>query len=92
MNPVFIQTFDKSGTLPARLLFSAAGATLHVRPLGALPGAPPSVQFESSSRAAVQFERCPARAVQFESCFPVRLYIYSPFLQRKYFSAESESP
>ena len=31
MNPVFIHTFDKSGALPVRLLFSAAGATLHRR-------------------------------------------------------------
>ena len=48
MNSSSIHTFDRSGTLPVRTLFSAAGATLHVRPLGALPCAPPS----SSSRAA----------------------------------------
>jgi len=66
MNSVCMHTFDKSGALPVRILFSAAGATIHVRPLGALPCAPPS----DSSRAAfavralsVQFERCLARAV-----------------------------
>jgi len=53
----------------------AAGATLHVRSLGALPCVPPS----GSSRAAfavralpLQFERCPARPLHFESYCAVR--------------------
>jgi len=48
MNSVFIHTFDKTGAVHVRSLFSVAGATLHVYPLGAFPCAPPS----GSSRAA----------------------------------------
>jgi len=48
MNSVFIHTFDKSGALHVRILFSVAGATVQVYPLGALLCAPLS----GSSRAA----------------------------------------
>ena len=75
MNPVFIHTFDKSGALPVRLLFSAAGAT---RAPSRRTSGRPCLQFESclcSSSAACAVRalpgpsRCRSRATeQFERC------------------------
>jgi len=63
MNYVFINTFDKSGAVHVRSLFSVAVATLQVYPLGALPCAPP----------VWQFENCPARAVADRELLSLRL-------------------
>jgi len=84
MNSVFIHTFDKSGALYVRILFSVAGATLHVNPLGALPCAPPSGSSRAARPGLLQIESycalralepCSSRllvsaraAAQFESC------------------------
>jgi len=58
MNPVFIHTFDKAGTLPVRE---------SCYPVRALPGPSRAVRellFSSSAASAA--------ALQIESCFPVR--------------------
>jgi len=78
MNSVFVHTFDKSGTVHVRSLFSMAGATLHVYPLGALPCAPPPGGSRAARPGLLQIESyCAVRALpgpsrQFESCWSVR--------------------
>jgi len=56
MNSVFIHTFDKSGALHVRILFSVAGATLHVYPPGALPCAPLSGSLRAARPGPLQIE------------------------------------
>jgi len=64
MNSVFIHTFDKSGAFHVRSLFSVAGATLHVYPLGALPCAPPSGSSRAARPGLLQIESyCAVRAL-----------------------------
>ena len=68
MNSVFIHTFDISGAVHVRSLFSMAGATLHVYPLGALPCAPPSGSLRAAQPGPLQIESyCAVRALPDQS-------------------------
>jgi len=64
MNSVFIHTFDRSGAVHVRSLFSMAGATLHVYPVGTLPCAPPSGSSRAARPGPLQIESyCAVRAL-----------------------------
>jgi len=69
MNSVFIHTFDKSGALHVRILFSVAGATLHVYPLGVLQCAPPSGSLRAAQPGPLQIESyCSSSAAWPDPC------------------------